>query len=125
MSDFIGSSEIAARTEMLGMNNQLQNAQLQAQKTESKKDPKFLAKVKSTSIEFESIFLGYMMKQMKKTVPEDALFPNSPAKDIFEDMHYDNIAKELAKAGGIGLASILYNQISKLDAGEQQKPKIG
>jgi len=127
-NSFLGGSEMGIRAEMIGMNNKLVQAELAAQKTASKEitasgkikqtDKKYLDEVRKTAIEFESVFLGYMLKQMKKTVPADPLFGESVAKDIFQDMQYDNMAKEMAKAGGIGLATILYNQLSKVNNGE-------
>lgn len=114
MADFLGGSEIAARAQMLAIDNKLASAQVAAQKTkvENVKTGE-LANLKKVSQEFESIFLGYMLKQMRKTVPPDPLFGDSTAKGIFYDMHDDEMAKELSKAGGIGLAVILYNQLSK------------
>lgn len=112
MPDFLGSSEIIARTDMLGLTNRLQEATVQANKTDGVKDAKYFAQIKNVSREFESIFLGYMLKQMRKTVPEDALMGNSPAKDIFLGMQDDELSKELSKAGGIGLAAVIYSQLA-------------
>ncbi len=127
-NNFLGSSEMGIRAEMIGMNNKLIQAELAAKKTAAveingvknakQPDKKYLNEIKKASIEFESVFLGYMLKQMKKTVPSDPLFGESVAKDIFQDMQYDNMAREMAKAGGIGLATILYNQLSKVNNGE-------
>jgi Rod binding domain-containing protein len=113
--DFLGGAEVTARTEMLGMTNTLQQAQIQAKKTEGTKDADYMKQIKKVSADFESIFLGYMLKQMRKTVPEDPLFGNTNAKDIFYDMYDDATAKELSKAGGIGLAAILYKQLSTIE----------
>lgn len=112
MPDFLGSSEIIARTDMMGLTNRLQEATIQANKTDNVKDPKYLAQVKNVSREFESIFLGYMLKQMRKTVPEDTLMGNSPAKDIFLGMQDEELSKELSRAGGIGLAAMIYSQLA-------------
>ncbi|MCE5299880.1 MAG: rod-binding protein [Spirochaetia bacterium] len=114
MSDFLGGSEIAARTQMLGMNNSLAEAKISAQRTEKTDSPEYMAQIKKVSRDFESIFLGYLLKQMKATVPEDPLFGQSIAKDIFTDMRDEAISKELAKAGGIGLAAMLYKQLSTI-----------
>jgi flagellar protein FlgJ len=124
MPDFLGSSELIARTDMLGMTNRLQEAQTQANKTENVKDPKYLAQIKNVSREFESIFLGYMLKQMRKTVPEDTLMGNSPAKDIFLGMQDDELSKELSRAGGIGLASILYSQLASQGTSAPKPPVV-
>ena len=122
MPDFLGTSEIFAKTDMLGMTNRLQEAQTQANKTENVKDPKYLAQIKNVSREFESIFLGYMLKQMRKTVPEDTLMGNSPAKDIFLGMQDDELSKELSRAGGIGLAAMLYSQLASQGTSAKKPP---
>ncbi|HRU38563.1 MAG TPA: rod-binding protein [Candidatus Goldiibacteriota bacterium] len=110
--DFLGGSEITARADMLSMTNTLQQAQLQAQKAENKKQAGQMQQLAKVSKDFESIFLGYMLKQMRKTVPEESLFGKSNAREIFFDMYDDAVSKELASAGGIGLAVMLYKQLS-------------
>lgn len=122
--DFLGGSEITAKAEMLTMTNTLQQAQLQAKKAEAPKDSKYMEQLKKVSKDFESIFLGYMLKQMRKTVPEDPIFGNSNAKDIFESMYDDATSKELSKAGGIGLASILYKQLATIQTGKTANTDI-
>ena len=112
--DFLGGSEISAKAEMLTMTNTLQQAQLQAKRTEGARDSKYLSQLQKVSRDFESIFLSYMLKQMRKTVPEDPIFGNSNTKDIFQDMYDDATSRELSKAGGIGLASILYKQLATI-----------
>src|ERR1017187_5502565 len=112
MPDFLGGSEIIARTDMLSMTNKMQEAALQANKAQNVNDPKYLAQVKNVSREFESIFLNYMLQQMRKTVPEDTLTGESAAKDIFMGMQDEETSKDLSKAGGIGLAAILYTQLA-------------
>jgi peptidoglycan hydrolase FlgJ len=122
MADFLGSSEVIARTDMMGMTNKLQEITIQANKADRIKDAKYLAQVKNVSREFESIFLGYMLQQMRKTVPEDALMGNSPAKDIFQSMQDEELSKELSRAGGIGLASMIYSQLASQGVTTPKRP---
>lgn len=122
MADFLGSSEVIARTDMMGMTNKLQEITIQANKTDRVKDAKYLAQVKNVSREFESIFLNYMLQQMRKTVPEDALTGNSPAKDIFQGMQDEQLSKELSMAGGIGLASMIYSQLASKGVTSPKRP---
>ena len=42
-------------------------------------------------------------------------------EEIFEDMLIEEQSKESTKAGGIGLADMLYKQLSKEHASEQYK----
>jgi flagellar protein FlgJ len=61
--------------------------------------------------EMESIFVGQMLKTMRKTVMETDFFGKSMAKDIFNDMLYDEYAKVMAKSDAFGLARQIYTQL--------------
>ena len=63
--------------------------------------------------EFEAIFTGMMYKAMRKTVPDNPYLPRSNAEKIFEDMLYDEIAKDGAEKQSVGLAKTLYEQLKK------------
>lgn len=74
------------------------------------KDEKELKKV---CREFESIMLNMMYKQMKATVPKTELIPGDAGRDIFESMLDDNLIEEASRGRGMGLADIMYKQLSK------------
>lgn len=62
---------------------------------------------------FEAMFLSMMYKQMRATVPENDLFgKKSNAMKIFEDMRDTELMNVAAKSGGIGLADMMYKQLS-------------
>jgi len=61
--------------------------------------------------EMESIFIGYMLKSMRKTVDESDFFGKSIAKDIFSDMLYDEYAKMMARTEQLGIAGQIYDQL--------------
>lgn len=61
---------------------------------------------------FESMFLSLMYKEMRNTVPEDPLFGESNAMSIFKDFQDTEMMKNVAESGGIGLADMLYKQLS-------------
>ena len=61
---------------------------------------------------FEAMFLNMMYKQMRATVPEDTLFGESNAQKIFRDMHDEKLMENIADGGGLGLADMLYKQLS-------------
>ncbi|PKM52734.1 MAG: hypothetical protein CVV02_00690 [Firmicutes bacterium HGW-Firmicutes-7] len=50
---------------------------------------------------------------MRKTVPESGLLEKSEGRDIFEDMLYEEYAKDMSKGKGTGLSEMLYRQLSK------------
>lgn len=62
--------------------------------------------------DMESLFIGNMLKSMRKTILESGFFGKSIAKDIFQDMLYDEYAKSMARTGQLGLAQQIYNQLS-------------
>ena len=61
--------------------------------------------------EMESIFVGQMLKTMRNTIMENDFFGKSMAKDIFNDMLYDEYAKVMAKSDAFGLARQIYDQL--------------
>ena len=52
----------------------------------------------------EEMFLGYMMKVMRETVPKNEMDMDSPATKIYQGMMDGEMAKKADHAGGIGLA---------------------
>ena len=66
--------------------------------------------------EFEAYFIKQLLSEMKKTVneaDEESLFAKSNSQKIFEDMLDDEYAKNISKGQGIGIAKMLYQQMSR------------
>lgn len=67
--------------------------------------------LKQACKDFESIFLSIMFKEMKKTIPENGLIEKSTGTEIFEEMHIEELSKEVANTDeGLGIADMLYEQ---------------
>ena len=63
---------------------------------------------------FESYFLQIMFREMRRTTfDERGLFPRSNAERIFTDMLDEEIAKSAASGRGIGLADMIYQQMTR------------
>ena len=63
---------------------------------------------------FESYFLQIMLREMRRTIPDDGgLIPKSQAEQIFTEMLDEEIAIEAARAGGIGLADVIVQQMTR------------
>ena len=70
--------------------------------------------LKEACVEFESYFLNMMFKSMRKTtVYNGGIFGKSNAEKIFQDMLDEEMTNKMAKEGGIGLADMMYKQLSK------------
>lgn len=72
---------------------------------------------------FEAMFLSMMYKEMRATVPENTLFGESNGQKIFMDMRDSELMKNVAESGGLGLADLMYRQLSpQIKAQEQAVP---
>lgn len=76
----------------------------------STKDDKELKKVCN---DFEGLLMNMMYKEMKATVQKSDLIPKDSGTDIFNSMLDDKLMEEASKSHGVGLADMLYKQLSK------------
>ena len=70
-------------------------------------------RLRKVSEDFEALMINQMLKEMRKTVDKSGLIDGGMAEQIFEDMLYDEYAKEFSKTKTFGLADIIYNQMEK------------
>lgn len=79
-------------------------------------------KLKEACREMEAYFIQQLFKTMKtSTQLGEGIIAKGQHEEIFEDMLIEEQSKESTKAGGIGLADMLYKQLSKEYASEQYK----
>jgi len=69
--------------------------------------------LKAACKEFEGIMLSMMFKQMKSTIPKSDLIPSDAGRDIFESMLDETLMEEASKGRGVGLADVLFKQLSR------------
>ncbi len=69
--------------------------------------------MRQVSEDFEALMINQMLKEMRKTVDKSGLADGGMAERIFEDMLYDEYAKEFSKTKTFGLADIIYNQMER------------
>ena len=81
------------------------------------------AKLRESCEGFESIFLQKMWEQMRKNVSKEG-YLHSKDEESYQSLFDVELCKKMASAGGIGLADMLYEQLSqKLDhAGRATTP---
>lgn len=61
---------------------------------------------------FESIFLQKMWEQMRKNVPKEG-YLHSKDEEMYQSLFDVELCKKMTSAGGIGLADMLYEQLSQ------------
>jgi murein DD-endopeptidase MepM/ murein hydrolase activator NlpD len=72
---------------------------------------------------FEAVFLQKMWEEMRKTVPKEG-FLHSKDEEAYRSLFDVELCKKMASAGGIGLADMLYEQLSQqlADTGRTTTP---
>jgi flagellar protein FlgJ len=71
--------------------------------------------------DFESLFVDYLMQKMRDTIPENSLFGGGQAEKIYTGMLDNEVAKSVSQQRGIGLAALMYAQMSSTGENENTK----
>ena len=77
--------------------------------------------LKSLSKQFESIFVHQLLKSMRSTVQKTGLF-DSHATNMYESLHDEEMAKLMTEQKGIGLADVIYRDLTRLEAKASREP---
>ncbi|MDB6091651.1 MAG: flagellar protein FlgJ [Gammaproteobacteria bacterium] len=72
-------------------------------------DPKA---IREAARQFESLFTRMMLKSMREASPKDSL-AGSDQQDFYQGMYDDQLAVELSKGRGLGLADMLVQQLTR------------
>lgn len=93
-------------------NGAMKNAMEAQQLRKAQEQKRYEAKVREACRGFETMFLSMMYRQMRATVPDNTLFGNSNSQKIWQSMLDDSLMEEVSKAGGVGLADMIYKQLT-------------
>ncbi len=63
--------------------------------------------------DMESLFLSYLIKEMRASVDKSGFISGGKAEEIFTSLLDVEYSKQMSSAGGIGLASLLLKQLGK------------
>jgi flagellar protein FlgJ len=69
--------------------------------------------LKKACQDFEGIILNMMFSEMRATIQKSELIPSDAGTDIFQSMMDEELTKATSKGRGIGIADMLYKQLSK------------
>lgn len=83
-------------------------SQVEAPKGQSREQKE----LKRAVADFESLFINQMFKSMRETIGKSELFHGGKAEEIYTSMLDTELSKNMAQAGGIGLADMLMRQLS-------------
>lgn len=71
------------------------------------------AAAKKVAQDFESLFVGMMIKSMRETVGKDKLTNGGHGEEVYRSLLDQEYARALTEHGGVGMATMLERQISK------------
>ena len=82
--------------------------------------------LKEVAQQFESMFVNMMLKSMRSAnaVFEEGNFLHSQESKFFRDMHDQQMALTLSQGKGVGIADVLYRQLSRSYADEKPTDSI-
>ena len=74
--------------------------------------------------DFEAVFMSEVLKGMRETVHKEDMFHGGAGEDMFEGLLDDEISKRIAGQGSLGIAEMLYRDLSmRHHIGEEQETK--
>jgi len=75
-------------------------------------------KTKAALQEFESVLIGEMVNTMFSTVETDSMFGGGQAEEIYRSMMGQEMGREIARRGGLGLTPALMSEMIRLQGGQ-------
>ncbi len=67
---------------------------------------------------FEEMVIGILVKEMWKSVPKDGMERQSTGMDVAQEMFQRELARDMSRAGGLGLARDIVEQARQTGLGE-------
>lgn len=68
--------------------------------------------------EFESVLISEMVNTMFSTVETDNMFGGGQAEEIYRSMMGQEMGREIARRGGLGLTPALMNEVIRMQGGQ-------
>ena len=104
-----GNSFISAMASVANSNMQLAQLKNSAGTVQTAKDR---GDAKAAAQEFESLFLGQLLKLMFDTVPVSENFGGGFAEQTYKSLLIDQYGEGISKSGGIGIAGKLQQSLA-------------
>jgi len=86
-----------------------------------------LSRLHDAAKAFEGVFVGMLMREMRKTAPNDGIFgPQSASEQAFSEMLDQQRANQIAQSGSLGIARIIERELRSVvlaDAPREAKSK--
>jgi flagellar protein FlgJ len=70
-----------------------------------------MAQLRKAAQDFESVFLGHMLKTMRSTSVSTPGMAGGTGGRMYRDLLDDELAKSISRGGGLGLADVLVRDL--------------
>jgi hypothetical protein len=92
----------------------METGKIQNQSTTPTGQPKS-QRARMVARQFEAIFTSYLLKSMRKTIPQNTFIPKNIGERIYTDLLDQEYANVFANQGSLGLADLILKQIGEND----------
>ena len=82
------------------------------------------AELKKAVADFEALFIQQMLKSMRDTIDKGDLFHGGSGEEVYTSLLDEELSKDMAKAGGIGLSAMLLRELSSDDAPQALRTEL-
>ncbi|SJZ47694.1 rod-binding protein [Selenihalanaerobacter shriftii] len=93
------------------VNNFKQSLQKAEQVMQSEKERE--TKLREVSKKFSALFVGLMLKEMRKTIPKSGYLNGGLKEDIFRERLDQKYAQEISRSQQLDMAEVLYKQLNQ------------
>jgi len=80
------------------------------------------AGVREAAQMLEAHFVTWLLREMRRTIPEGGLLPRGPAQETYDQLLDDALGQAVARRGGIGLARAIEAQLAPRALGAAAAP---
>jgi len=109
MSDFLSLPAIPYDT--IDITGKMDRVQRSLKSGELSPSVENASQLKEACAELESLFISYLLKEMRATIPKTGLISGGRAEEIYTSMLDTEISKEMASQRGIGLSSLFLDRL--------------
>jgi flagellar protein FlgJ len=79
-------------------------------------DPAANANLRRATQDFEALFVSWLLREMRQTVPQSDLLPKGPAGETYDALYDNALGQSVASGNGLGLAQLLEAKLRSLAA---------
>ncbi len=109
MSDFLSLPAIPYGT--MDVTGKMERVQQNLKSGKLSQSVENAPQLKEACAELESLFISYLLKEMRATIPKTGLMSGGRAEEIYTSMLDTEISKEMASQRGIGLSSLFQDRL--------------